>query len=452
MALKLRPGSRWSLSSTQILAIGFFAVIMTGAILLTLPISATSGESIGFVDALFTAASCTCVTGLSTINVGVELTTFGHVVMLLLIQIGGMGFMTCAALIFMAVGRKIGLKDRMTIAEGLNEEGLGGMVKLVRKVAVICLVCEGVGALLLSFRLVPEFGFAKGVWFGVFHAVSAFCNAGFDIFGYNNSIENFNTEPFFILVIALLIIIGGLGFAVVNDVLKKRRWSRLSLHSKLVLTVTAGLLLFGTLFFLFAEWNNPKTIGDMGVGDKVANSFFQAATLRTAGYATLTQQYLTNGSIILCILLMFIGASPASCGGGVKTTTFGTVLLNLWAVIRGREDISLYGRRISKETVRRCMAIILICLLFLVAFIFLLCLTENGKGFTPTEIVYECTSALATVGNTMGITTSLSQAGRVILSFAMFCGRVGPLSLALALGGKGVRGSAKFPEEKIMVG
>lgn len=203
MALKLRPGSRWSLSSTQILAIGFFAVIMTGAILLTLPISATSGESIGFVDALFTAASCTCVTGLSTINVGVELTTFGHVVMLILIQIGGMGFMTCAALIFMAVGRKIGLKDRMTIAEGLNEEGLGGMVKLVRKVAVICLVCEGVGALLLSFRLVPEFGLAKGVWFGVFHSVSAFCNAGFDISAIITPSKTFNTEPFFILVTRL---------------------------------------------------------------------------------------------------------------------------------------------------------------------------------------------------------------------------------------------------------
>jgi len=436
---------------TRVLALGFLAIILVGTLLLMLPIAATTGKSVGFVNALFTATSCTCVTGLAVVETGVVYSTFGHVVMLLLIQVGGLGFMTAAALLFMAVGKRIGLKDRMTIAEGLNESGLSGLVRLVKRVCLLTFGAEAVGAVLLCVRFIPLYGVGKGIWFSVFHAVSAFCNAGFDLFGLGTSLESFAHDPYVLLVIAALVIIGGIGFAVITDMWKKRRFSAYALHTKIVLVTTGALLLTGTLLFLLAEYNNPATLGNMPWGEKILNAFFQSMTLRTAGFASIPQSGLTGAGYLLCLAFMFIGASPASTGGGIKTTTFFALILLVLSVVRGKKDLEVFGRKLPEDTGRKVVAIV--CIGFAIAFAMalLLCLLEPALGVK--EILYESISAFGTVGNSMGITAALSAVSKLVVTVGMFCGRVGPLTIALALSAKGRKESnVRYPEEKIMVG
>lgn len=438
---------------TRVLALGFLSVILTGTLLLLLPASATSGKSVGFLPALFTATSCTCVTGLTVVEPGLVYSGFGQFVMVCLIQIGGLGFMTAAALMFMAIGKRITLRERMTIAEGLNENGIGGQVRLVRSVVLMTALIEFTGAALLSFKFIPMYGLGKGLWYSVYHAISAFCNAGFDVLGNGNSIVNFNNSPYVLLVIASLIILGGLGFTVISDVVKKRRFSALHLHSKMVLVMTAILIFAGAALFFLNESGNPGTMGEMPLGDKVVNSFFQSVTLRTCGFASVNQALLTNGSLLLCMLLMFIGASPASTGGGIKTTTAFAMVLQVISVVRGRNDLEFAGRKLPAGTGRRAVAIIFIAAGLLVLMITGICFAERGTDITSTEIVYESVSAFGTVGNSMGITASLSSVSKVILIIGMFCGRVGPITLAVAFAGKsGNEGGARYPEEKVMVG
>jgi trk system potassium uptake protein TrkH len=444
---------RHHMHPTRVLALGFLSVIVAGTLLLMLPIATSSGKSVGFLTALFTATSCVCVTGLTVVEVGLVYSGFGHFVMLCLIQIGGLGFMTAAALLLMAIGKRITLRNRMTIAEGLNEGSIAGQVRLVRSVVLMTAIIELAGAILLAFKFVPTFGLGKGLWYSVFHAISAFCNAGFDILGNGNSIVNLNSSPYVLLVLAALIILGGLGFSVINDVIKRWRYASLHLHSKIVILMTAVLLAAGTVLFFLNEQNNPGTMGEMALGDKVVNSFFQSVTLRTCGFASVNQGLLSNGSLLLCMLLMFIGASPASTGGGIKTTTAFAMVLQVISVVRGRNDLEFAERKLPVGTGRRAVAIIFIAAGILVLMVTIVCFAEMDRGFSATEILYECISAFATVGNSTGITASLTPVSKLVLIVGMFCGRVGPVTLAVAFAGRsGNEGGAHYPEERIMVG
>ena len=317
----------------QTVAISFAAVIFCGAILLTLPIASKSGQSLGFLTALFTSTSATCVTGLVVVDTYTSWTLFGQIVILALIQIGGLGFMIVATTFALALGQKISLKERMILAESINRDDLQGVVSLTRKILIGTFVIEGTGAALLSIRFIPKFGVAKGIYFGIFHSISAFCNAGFDIMGgYSGKFSNlgaFAEDPLVSIVIMSLIVIGGLGFAVLSDIISRRGSSpaKLRLHTKLVLVTTGALLLFGFLFFFFAEYNNPKTLGSLSCGGKILAAMFMSVTPRTAGFNTINLASMRVSSIFVTIFLMFVGASPGSTAGGIKTTTFATILL-----------------------------------------------------------------------------------------------------------------------------
>ena len=436
----------------QVLALGFLAVILVGTALLCLPISSADGKPLPLLSALFTATTSTCVTGLTVVETGLAFSHFGQGVILLLTQIGGLGFMTAASLLFMLMGKRITLRERLTIAEGLNESSLRGLVRLVKRVVLLTLSIEAAGAVVLSFRMIPLYGVGQGIWMSVFHAVSAFCNAGLDLFGYGNSVVNFQSDPLVLITFMVLIILGGLGFSVIMEVIKKRHWGKFSLHSKVVLFMTGALLLSGTALFFATEFNNPETLGPMSLGDKALNAAFQSTTLRTAGFASLPQQHLSNAGLLLCVLLMFIGASPASTGGGIKTTTAFVLFAQLRAVVKGKNDLNFAGRRLPDGLGRRAVAIICIGLFVLLGLILSISLVEQGNGFTLEEIVYECTSCFGTVGTTMGITGQLSSVSQFLLIIGMYLGRVGPLTLALAFSSRMGSGGARFPEEKIMVG
>ena len=323
---KMKPG--------QILAAGFGATILLGALLLMLPAAHLDGQTVGFVDALFTATSATCVTGLTVVNTGLTFSLFGKCVIMVLIQIGGLGFMTMASLLFMALGRRISLRERLIIQESFNADSLQGVVRLVRNAVLVTFTIEAAAAVILTVRLVPEFGLGEGIFSAVFLSVSGFCNAGFDPFGFANSIEEYVGDPVINIVLMLLVFLGGMGFAVILDILKNRRFSKLMLHSRIVLIMTVSLLLSGALLTALLEWNNPRTLGDpsLNPAQKIMAAFFQSVTLRTAGFDTLGQGELTPAGHMVSIILMFIGAAPASTGGGIKVSTFFVLLLAVWTL------------------------------------------------------------------------------------------------------------------------
>ena len=439
----------------RVLALGFLAAILTGALLLMLPFCAAGGRSIGLLPALFTAASSVCVTGLSVIDVGTQLSPAGQAVQLVLIQLGGLGFMAFATLIMSALGKRMSLKSRLLLRDSMNQNTLAGMVRLSLVFLLMAVVIEATGALLLMIRLVPLYG-KKGVWYSFYTAVSAFCNAGFDLFGSGNSITHLAGESYVLLVLSALIILGGLGFMVILECLHHRfRWRAFSLHAKIVLTASTGLLLFGTLATLVLEWRNPATLGGLSMPDRLVNAFFQSVTLRTAGFASVDQASLSDASRLLAIPMMFVGASSASTGGGVKTTTAAMLVLVVVSVIRGRERISLFGREISADTARRSMAIAFIGLVMIVLSACVISTIEQGKGLDMIDVLFETTSAFTTTGLSAAGTPALSAASQWLLMPLMYLGRVGPLTLALALASRTESGpSAKvhFPEEKIMIG
>ena len=439
----------------RVLALGFLCAILLGGLLLALPACASGGRSIGVRSAFFTATSAVCVTGLSVIDAGLDLSALGQAVLLMLIQVGGLGFMAFATLIMSALGRKMSLKSRLLLRDSMNQTTLSGMVRLSMVFFLMAVVIEIAGALLLMPRLVPLYG-TKGIWYSFFTAVSAFCNAGFDLFASGNSITHLAGESYVLLVIAGLITLGGLGFPVILECLHHRfRWRAFSLHAKIVLVMSIALLSFGTLATLALEWTNPATLGALGALDKLFNSFFQSVTLRTAGFASLDQASLTESSKLLSIPMMFIGASSASTGGGVKTTTAAMLLLVVLSVIRGRERISVFGREISADTARRAMTIALIGLVMIMASACVISVIEQSHGFDMLDLLFETTSAFSTTGLSSVGTLRLSPASQWLLMGLMYLGRVGPLTLALALASRMERGpSAKihYPEEKIMIG
>lgn len=447
--------SRRPAKPERILALGFLGAIALGGLILTMPFCSSGGRSIGLLNALFTATSSVCVTGLSTIDAGRDLSLTGQIVLLVLIQLGGLGFMAFATLIMSALGRKLSLKSRLLLRDSMNQSTLDGMVRLSLIFLLMALVIECAGALLLLPRMLPLYGL-KGIWYSFFTAVSAFCNAGFDLFGSGNSITHLAAESYVLLVLSALILLGGLGFPVILECLHHRfRWRAFSLHSKIVLVMTAVLLAAGTLATLVLEWTNPATLGALDPLDRFVNSFFQSVTLRTAGFAGLDQSSLTESSRLLAIPFMFIGASSASTGGGIKTTTAAMLMLVVVNVIRARERISVFGREISADTARRAMTIALIGLTMIIFSACVISVIEAGRGISMLDLLFETTSAFSTTGLSSAGTARLSAASQWLLMPLMYLGRVGPLTLALALAARMERGpSAKirYPEEKIMIG
>lgn len=448
---------RQGIRPEQVLAAGFILLILAGTVLLALPVATRSGHSIGVFNSLFTATSAVCVTGLVAVDTGTTFSGFGQGVLLVLIQMGGLGFMIFATMVMVALGRKITLRERMVIRESMNTATMSGLVQLTCAYTLLTLLIELAGALLLATRFVPRFGWGKGVWYSVFHAVSAFCNAGFDLFGDFSSLTGFCNDPVVLLTIAALIILGGLGFAVMFEVLRSGgHWKRLTLHAKLTLTATALLLAVGWLFYGLVEWNNPKTLaaeGVFGPFNKVMNAFFQSVTMRTAGFNSVPLADLKESSKLFSMVLMFIGASPASTGGGIKTTTVSVVLLITLSVVRGHQEVNVMGRRLPTELMRRALAILSIFIAMLFAGIIALTLAE-GETKPAIDLMFEGASALATVGVSSVGTPGLSPVSKGILVPMMYFGRVGPLTLAMALAKK--QGSAqnhiRYPEEHIMIG
>lgn len=441
------------LKPTQIMLLGFAGLILTGALLLMLPISSASGTWTDFLTALFTATSAVCVTGLVVVDTGTYWSPFGQMVILLLIQIGGLGWMSVATFLALVVRKRISLRERVLLQEALNKETLGGVVDLVRRIIFITAIIEGLGMLILAARFSLDFGWKKGLYYGLFHAVSAFNNAGFDVlgkeFGKFTSLTYYVADPVVSLTVATLLVLGGIGFPVIVDVLKVRKLARLSLHSKLVLLTTAFLIVVGTTVILAIEWNNPHTLKPLSLPAKVLAAYFQAVTPRTAGFNTLDIGGLKPATQYLHIILMFIGASPAGTGGGIKTVTFAVLVLAVVSIVRGRQEVDFSGRQISWFRVFKALSITAISFALVNAVTFVLLLTE-GKGFLP--VLYEVTSAFGTVGLSTGITPELSPIGRGFIIFTMFAGRVGPLSLAMAIWHRQVKVNVHLPEEQVILG
>ncbi|MBQ3270652.1 MAG: Trk family potassium uptake protein [Clostridia bacterium] len=437
-----------------VLAFGFLAVILLGTALLALPAATRDGRSIGAFDSLFTATSAVCVTGLVAVDTGTTFSPFGQAVLLALIQVGGLGFMVFATMIFMALGRKLSLKGRMLVRESMNGASLSGLSGLAWRYLLLALGIESAGTLLLSLRFVPLFGWKRGAWMALFHAVSAFCNAGFDLFGRFASLTAFAGDPLVLLTVAGLIVFGGLGFSVILETLRNRQGFRaLSLHARIVLLLTPALLVAGTGFFVLAERSNAATLASQGVGGRVLNAFFQSVTLRTAGFNTIDQSALRDGSKLFSALLMAIGASPASTGGGVKTTTVAVVFFLMRSVVRGEGEVNIARRRLSNDTARRALAVAALFVGVLLAGTLAIALIEDGR-FSLADILFEAASAMGTVGVSAIGTPNLSAASRAVLLPMMFLGRVGPLTLAVALARRQGRAHAasKYPEERIMIG
>ena len=464
---KNKLSKRKGTQPTRIIILGFFIIIMIGAILLNMPFASRSGTPIGFLDAFFTATSATCVTGLIVAPTVTQWTLFGQIVILALIQIGGLGFVTLVTLLFLIAGKKITIKERLMLQESLNRDVYGQVGSIVRRIVLGTFAVEGTAALLLAIRFSFEYSIGKSLWLGVFHSISAFCNAGFDILS-ENSLMPYVGDIAVNVIIMLLIIIGGLGFTVwfdVIDIFKKtkkhgfsvRMWFlNLSLHSKIVLTVTPVLILGGAVLFFAFEYSNPDTLGNLPFGQKVLASFFQSVTTRTAGFNSIDQGSLTYGSKFLSTILMMIGGSPGSTAGGIKTVTVSILIVALISVIRGRKDSRIYGRKLSFYTHQKALAVTMLAILVWCV----LCMAITGfEGNVSIEhefidIMYEAASALGTVGLTAGLTPHLTDMSKIVLAAAMFFGRVGPITIALSLAKQQAKTMdiIEYPTEEVMVG
>lgn len=441
------------IATTQMVALMFAAIILLGALLLTLPAASRDGVSCGLRPALFTATSATCVTGLVLYDTWSQWSGFGQVVILCLIQIGGLGFMSVATLLIFLLRRKVSLRQRLMIAQSLSVSDIMGVVRLQKLVIVGSFCVEAVGALILTLRFWPAYGLGKALSWGVFHSVSAFCNAGFDIFGSiapGQSLIEFNTDPIVLLTLAALIVIGGLGFLVWENIVQKRSFGKSSVYARLVLLMTAALLAVGWAGTCLLEWNNPETLGGMTVGEKLLNGFFQSATLRTAGFAAIDQGKLTESGKAFSCVLMFIGGSSGSTAGGIKTVTFLVLVLTIWARARGKSTVCAFKRTIPGEQTQNAMIIAFI-VLALAIFGGIFISATSPMSFT--DAVYEAISALATVGLSAGGTASLSIPAQILIIIYMYFGRVGVLTISLGfLAGKQAEERFRYAETNLLIG
>lgn len=446
----IKKAIKWfSASPPRTLLIGFAFIIFAGAQLLRLPIATVSGESMSFVDALFTATSATCVTGLVLFDTGSHFTTFGHWVILLLIQIGGIGFMTMATLFALILRRRISLKERLILQESLNQGSIEGLVRLVRKVIFYALALETAGAILYTIRFAIDMPLGQAIYHGVFHSISIFNNAGFDLSGDFSSFSKYSADLYMNIVSMVLIVLGGFGFIVLADLFEIRKKWKFSLHTKVVLSVSAVLIGFGALIIFIFEFTNGRSIGDEAFGQKMLMSLFQSVTTRSGGVATVDIAELRQATQFFIIILMFIGASPGSTGGGIKTTTFAVLVGAVLAMIRGKEDVVLFRLRLAQERVYKAVTVTLFCIGIVMLGTMVLATTEDA-GFL--KILFEATSAFGTVGLSMGLTANLSIAGKLTIIFLMFIGRLGPLTLTYALGPKPGRVLYRHAEGKIIIG
>lgn len=414
------------LNQTRIIVLSFLIVILVGSGLLMLPISHKAG--ITYLDALFTATTATCVTGLSTIEISTALTPFGQVVVLLLVQIGGMGFMTIASATFVLLGHKFSLRERLNMREYLSETDMSGLRRLAVSVVKMTAIIEGAGVVLLTAAFAFEYSFGRALWYGIFHSVSAFCNAGLDIIPMGESVTAYSGNAFILVVLALLIVAGGLGFIVIGDVVKTRKWKKLRIDSKIVLFMSGVLLLIGTLVYMIFEYNNPATLGNMNFGNKLANAFFFSASTRTAGFASFSVADLSPVSRTVTIALMFIGASPASTGGGIKTTTLFVLIVWIGAFVR-QKRLTVIGMRKVGSEVRSKAATVLVLAITTLLVAQVLLMGFDGGSYSYEQLLFEAVSAYATVGLSMGITPLLSIGGKLTLILLMFMGRVGAYTL-----------------------
>ena len=448
---------KFVLSTTQIILLSFLVTVLLGSALLSLPISSATGKAVPYLDALFTATTATCVTGLVTLPTVSTWSVFGQAVILLLIQIGGLGVITVMSGIMLLFNRKMGIGDRLLIQDAFNLNTMAGLAKFVRNVLIGTLAVETVGAILYAFVFVPEFG-ARGIWISVFNSVSAFCNAGIDIIG-EKSLCDYATNPLINGVTSFLIVLGGLGYIVWWDVLRviksrtpknRKVFRHLTLHSKIAITVTAGLILVGTVLIFIFEYNNPLTVGNMSLFDKLQVSFFQSVTTRTAGFASVPQEALTNATSAVSLILMLIGGSPVGTAGGIKTVTVAVLVCSAISTVRGKSNGSIFCRRISEESVKKAVAVALIFVVICAASTVLLMAVSDAQFL---DVVYETVSATATVGLSKGLTPTLNTAGKLIITVTMYLGRVGPISLAVALGSKKEnRNVTEDPTEEISIG
>ncbi|SFD61328.1 trk system potassium uptake protein TrkH [Bacillus sp. 491mf] len=432
------------------LVVGFAFIIFIGTILLTLPVATTDGQGLPLLNALFTATSATCVTGLVVVDTGTTFTLFGQLVILFLIQVGGLGFMTFAIFFSVLLGKRISLKERLLLQEALNNLSIAGIVRLAKRILIFTVVIEFIGAILLTIRFAFDMPLSKAVYYGIFHSVSNFNNAGFDIMGNFKSLTGYVEDPIVTLVICALITLGGIGFIVMNEVYEYKRIGRLSLHTKVVLFTSSLLVVVGTLLIFLLEFHNPKTLQPLSAFGKVLASLFQAITPRTAGANTLNIPDLHHSTLFIIIILMYIGASPGSTGGGIKTTTFATLLGAVRSQVKGKEDVIFFRKRIAYDTIYKSLTVMLAGLFIVIIAAMLLTITEPGKDFLM--ILFEATSAFGTVGLSMGLTPELSPLGKIIIILTMFAGRVGPLTIAFAVTLRRNSDPFSYPKGKIMIG
>jgi len=426
----MRKKSRRPMSISRIMAFTFLALIILGALLLTLPVSSRSGRSAGFITALFTATSATCVTGLVLADTWTQWSLLGQGVILLMIEIGGLGFMSMASLAYFSLKRKFSIQSQMVIAEAIGANSMSDVVNHQRRLIIRSFIVEGAGAVILTLRFLREYPFPRALRLGVFHSVSAFCNAGFDLLGFRNpggSMMDYHTDPVICLTLGALVILGGLGFLVWDEVLRERRPGKWSVYTRLVLITTGALLAGGTALFCLLEWNNPSTLGPLSTGEKVLASFFQSMTLRTAGFAGLDQGLLTSAGKGLSIFLMLIGGSSGSTAGGLKTVTFIVLLMFLWNRMRGRYTVSVFHRTISDDHVLNAIMVFVLMVILSFFGAVVVCAT-SPVGFA--DGLYETVSALATVGLTAGATPRLSLTGKLLIMLFMYFGRVGILTIS----------------------
>lgn len=446
-----------SLSTTQIILLSFLAAISIGTLLLSLPVSSADGKAVPFLDALFTATTSTCVTGLVTLPTATTWSVFGQVVILLLIQIGGLGVITILSGFMILINRQMGLGDRLLIQDALNLNTMSGLTRFIRKMLLGTAIVEGTGALLYMLVFVPEFG-TRGIWISVFNAVSAFCNAGIDIIG-ENSLCNYALNPIINAVTSALIILGGIGYIVWWDVLRvakrrvtrdKRFFTHLTLHSKISITATLVLIFGGALLIFITEYNNPLTLSNLPLHDKIQIALFQSVTTRTAGFASVPQENLTGAGALISLVMMFIGGSPVGTAGGVKTVTVTVLLISALATVKNKNQASIFNRTVSQDSIRRALAVVAVFTVIMLTSTVLLSAVTNASVI---DIIYETVSAAATVGLSRNLTASLGTAGKIIIIVTMYLGRVGPISLAVALGGKSRnQNKVSDPIEEINIG
>lgn len=438
---------RFQLNAVQTLVISFAGLILIGAALLTLPVASRNGQALPFLDALFTAASASCVTGLVLYDTFTQFTLFGQAVILCLIQIGGLSFMTVSILVSILLGRRIGLHRRSVLMDTVGALQMGGVVRLTRRALAVTAACEGAGALVLTLWFCPRYGLFRGLWMSVFHAVSAFCNAGFDLLGTGSSLTAAAGEPLLNIVLMLLIVSGGLGFLVWDDLLTHgfhlRRWR---LHSKIVLFATLLLFVGGAAAFYLLEGDHA--FAGLPVSQKVLMSFFQSVTPRTAGFNTVDLTALSESGTLLTMILMFIGAGSGSTGGGIKVNTFAVLLLSAFAHVRRRDDVNVFHRRLAPETIHKAYSSVV--LYFMTAL--LACMVLCFQGITLDDALFECISAIGTVGLTRGVTPSLPQVSKAVVTLLMFAGRVGSMSVAMAVTRDRPLPKVRNIPEKILIG